>query len=246
MKALTDCSVKNIACKLEILEQCTSPNLHMPSWVPDWNNKNRFRLFSGRSTYHAVLDRPPVFSFSTDNTELFVEGFKIGVIGGMGASYYETMPSTEAHDLLVQSTGSINAYKIEDGLREAIWRTLIGNRVPQIAKKVAPESQSALLQCPLQLEKSTVEMSRGRKAFQHLLKQNKDLKVAGEVLSGVFPASGTEDPKEIHNSLEQIFRFHRSRRLAITPLDHFGVVPIPTRTSDVVYIFLGCKLVMSL
>jgi hypothetical protein len=228
-----------------MLEQCTSPNPHMPSWVPDWNNKNHFRLFSGRSTYHAVLGKPPIFQFSANDAELSVQGFKIGDIDGLGASYYEKYKSTEADDLLVQPTGSDNAYWTDEGLRDAVWRALIGNRIHP--NKVAPEEHAALLQCPLELEEqNSVEISRGRKAFNHLLKQNKELRVGGRSLSGFFPASGIMDPEKAQSALEQMFRLHRSRRLAVTLLGHFGLVPIAAQKGDLVYIFLGCNVPMIL
>ncbi len=217
----------------------------MPSWVPDWNNKNHFRLFSGRSTYHAVLGKPPIFQFSANDSELSVQGFKIGDIEGLGASYYENYRSTEADDLLVQPTGSDNAYRTDEGLRDAVWRALIGNRIHP--NKVAPEEHAALLQCPLELEEqNSAEISRGRKAFNHLLKQNKELRVAGKSLSSFFPASGIMDPEEARSALEQMFRLHRSRRLAVTLLGHFGLVPIAARKGDLVYIFLGCNVPMIL
>jgi hypothetical protein len=212
----------------------------MPSWVPDWNNQNHFRLFSGRSTYHAVLGKPPIFKFSANDAELSVQGFKIGGIDGLGASYYEKYTSTEADDLLVQPTGLDNAYRTDDGLRDAVWRTLIGNRIHP--NKVVPEEHAALLQCPLELkEQNSGEISRGRKTFNHLLKQNKEFRVAGRSLSSFFPASGIMDPEKARSALEQMFRLHRSRRLAVTLSGHFGLVPIAARRGDLVYIFLGCN-----
>ena len=234
------------ACKLEILEQCTWPNLHLPSWVPDWNNKNHFRLFSGRSTYHAVLGKPPIFQFSPNDAELSVQGFQIGEIDGLGASYYEKYTSTQKDDLLVQPTGSDNAYRTDDGLRDAVWRVLIGNRIHP--NKVAPDEHAALLQCPLELEEQEdpAETSRGRKAFNHLLKQNKELRVAGRSLSFFFPATGRADPGKARNALEQIFRLHRSRRLAVTISGHLGLVPIAARKGDLVFLFLGGNVPMVL
>lgn len=214
--------------------------------MPDWNNKNHFRLYSGRSTYHAVLGTPPIHNFSSDNKKLYVEGFKIGTVDGLGASYYEKHTSTEKNDFLVQTTSSSNAYNSDDGLREAIWRTLIGNRVPQIPKKVAPRDQSALLQCPLKLDGSAARISRGRKAFEHLLAQNAKLRIAGRSLSEFFPACAKKDPDNVQNSLEQIFRFHRSRRLVVTLSGHFGLVPIAARKNDLVFILLGCNVPMVL
>jgi hypothetical protein len=233
-------------CSLEILEQCTSLSPHMPSWVPDWTNRDHFRLFSGRSCYHAVLNRPPIFHFNTANTKLSVQGFKIGDIDGLGVSYYESYQSTNVEDALVQSTWSNNAYGSNECLRDTLWRVLTGNRTPN--GKLAPNAYQCLLRCPLVLEDEdhVAGAWRGRKAFNHLLRQNKDLKLAGKTLGSFFPSTGKADPEASRDALERIFRFHRSRRLAVTVQGHFGLVPIATRKGDLVFLLLGCNIPMVL
>jgi hypothetical protein len=213
----------------------------MPSWVPDWTNREHFRLFSGRSTYRATMNKPPVFQFSATDAELLVQGFKIGEIDGLGASYYESYQSTKLEDSLVQSTSSNNAYGSDGSIRDALWRMLTGYRTPN--GKLAPDTYQCLLQCPLDLkdEDHVAGAWRGRKAFNHLLVQNKRLKLAGKTLGSFFPAAGTADPEASRDAMERIFRFHRSRRLAVTVQGHFGLVPIATRKGDLVFLLLGCN-----
>jgi hypothetical protein len=231
---------------LEILEQCTPPTKSLPSWVPDWTNKNHFRLFSGGSTYRATLDRPPYFKFGADDQELTVKRLKIGTLDGLGASYYETSLATTAEDAMSRSTNSVNAYETVEGLRQAVWKTLTGNRTPP--GDVAPATYKCLLRCPVVLENQDPlsVISRGRKAFTHLLQQNQDLKVGGDSLGSFFPAKGKADIEGSQDALERIFRFHRSRRLGTTDLGHLGLLPIASRKGDDVFLLLGCNVPMVL
>jgi hypothetical protein len=118
---------------------------------------------------------------------------------------------------------------------------LTGYRTPN--GKLAPDTYQCLLQCPLDLkdEDHVAGAWRGRKAFNHLLVQNKRLKLAGKTLGSFFPAAGTADPEASRDAMERIFRFHRSRRLAVTVQGHFGLVPIATRKGDLVFLLLGCN-----
>jgi Heterokaryon incompatibility protein (HET) len=81
--------------QLEILEQCTWHSSSMPSWVPDWNNTNHFRLFSGRS---ATLDRKASFQVDSKAALLSCLSLIIGEVDGLGASYYESYYSSDLED----------------------------------------------------------------------------------------------------------------------------------------------------
>lgn len=152
------------AGSLEILEKCTSPN-HIPSWVPEWTNREHFRLFSGRSTYHASANNPSVFQFNAADNELSVQGFIIREIDGLGASSYESYQSAKLRDCLFKSTSSSDA---SESIRGALWRMFTGNRTPN--GKLAPDTYQSLLQCPLDLQDDdhVAGAWRGRKAFNHL------------------------------------------------------------------------------
>ena len=232
------------SCSLELLEQCTSPNTSLPSWVPDWTNTNHFRLYSGRSTYHATLSEPPVCRFNPGSTVLLAKGIKLGEIDGLGASYYEDRLATTSEDALVQPTESVSVYGNGQDLRQAVWQTLTGNRTPK--GKVAPNTYQCLLQCPITLEDEAQSQSRGRMAFSHLLRQDKDLRVAGQALGSFLPATSKSDPDGSKDALERVFRFHRTRRLAITAQGHLGVVPIAARRGDEIFLLLGCNVPMVL
>ena len=90
---------------------------------------------SGRSAYYAkALSRPAIFQFDVIERRLLCQGFVVGKVDGLGASYYESHRSTEPGDDLIQPAGSNNPYGSESGLRDALWRTLTGNRGPEGAE----------------------------------------------------------------------------------------------------------------
>ena len=234
------------ARNLDLLEQCTAPNdLTIPSWVPDWTNVHHYRLFSGRGCYNAAPDKSAAIALSPAGTELIVEGIMLGDVDGLGASYYEHVRASSGGDAMVQTTQSNNPYGDTEGLRRAVWQTLTGNRTPN--GRIAPESYQSLLQCPLAFASDCDGCSsrsapwRGRKAFSHLLSQNQGLMVAGRALGTFFPVIGESDPEVSRDALEKIFRFHRSRRLAVTSQGLLGLVPIAARRGDRVFLLSGCR-----
>jgi hypothetical protein len=182
-----------------------------------------------------------MFQFDATERRLSCQGFVVDKIDGLGASYYESHRSTEPGDTLIQPAGSNNPYGSEAGLHDALWRTLTGNRVPE--GRLAPDSYQCLLDYPLELTNADHVTStwRGRKAFNLLLEQNADLKIAGKKLGSFFPMTRKVDPEASRDALERIFRFHRSRRLMITLQGYPGLVPIAAQPGDVVYILLGCN-----
>ena len=95
----------------------------MPSWVPDWNNTDHFRLFSGRSAYHATLDRKAGFQVDSKASLLSCQAIIIGEVDGLGASYYESYHSSGPQDALVVQPENINnPYESDAGLCDALWR----------------------------------------------------------------------------------------------------------------------------
>jgi len=218
----------------------------MPSWVPDWNNTDHFRLFSGRSAYHATLDRKAGFQVDSKASLLSCQAIIIGEVDGLGASYYQSYHSTKPEDALVQPENVNNPYESDAGLCDALWRALTGSRTP--GGKPAPNRYDSLLRCSLfpeaAKEKSPIAVGRGRAAFNLLLQQNSTFRIAGRELASYFPTSGGPDPEDARDALERIFRFLRSRRLILTSKGHIGLGPHATRRGDIVVLLLGCNVPM--
>ncbi|CAF9934988.1 MAG: hypothetical protein HETSPECPRED_009421 [Heterodermia speciosa] len=131
---------------LGIFEQCTWPRNDIPSWVPDWTNKNHYRLFSGRSTYKAFMSMKPQIKILDHDRRLSTLGYSLGRIDSLGISYYEDSIEAKVEtDCMVQTKGSNNVYGTTERLREALWRTFVGNRTPN--GRLVPDSYSLLLEC---------------------------------------------------------------------------------------------------
>lgn len=208
----------------------------MTSW-------DHVRLFSGSPCYFATKGLPNSFSFTEDGRKLSLQGLQIGRIDGLGVGYYDGRMFTETSDALVQTEGSLNAYGSDESLRNAVWRTLVGNRTPSGA--MAPGIYECLLELPLphNVEDSGTVSGRGRRTFDHLLRQNKALVVCGKELGSFFPLEDQTDQahaKESLRALERMFRFHRSRRLIVTDNGYFGLAPLSARKHDYIFLLPGC------
>lgn len=225
---------------LEVLEQCTWSTKGMPSWVPDWTDTDPVRLFSGRSTYHATKGSSAVFHFDVNNQNLSCQGFRIDGIDGLGESYLEGFENRKHKDAVVQPKGSKNSYGSEAALKEALWNTLVGGRDPRGRK--APNDYQLLLECsPKEEQDSLMRQSRGMTAFNRLISQSADFRIAGKKLSSYFPSASSSSAESLRDPLEQIYRFVRTRRLMVTLKGFIGLVPIDARQGDVVCLLLGCN-----
>lgn len=221
---------------LEILEQCTYSTKGMPSWVPDWTEMNHFRLFSGRSTYHATKSYRALFDFSNNDQRLSCRGVRIDEIDGLGESYYENPDGRRPEDAIVQPRRSGNAYGSEDSLKDALWRTLVGNR--DLRGKKVSDDYHCLLECG---PNESQESSRGDRAFTQLTTKSADFLLAGKKLSKYFTSVKKHTTEALRDPQERMFRFLRTRRLMVTLTGFIGLVPIDARQGDLVCLLLGCN-----
>lgn len=161
-------------------------------------------------------------SFNEDGDVLRCRMAPIDTFEGLGIKYvypFGTHLSAAVEDNIIQSRTSINPYHTEFGLRDALWRTLVGNQTPQ--GKNVPESYGSLLDCALHRSKDNFARSwRGRKSLEQVVPQSAALEIAGRALATLFPSEkdyvATVDSKKSHDAMDRMFRLHRSRRLAIT------------------------------
>ena len=236
MQRLTDQSHEDSS--LELLEQCTWPTGDMPSWVPDWTDTEHFRLFSGRSVYHATKSSGASFRFESSGRSLLCRGFNIDGIDGLGESYLENFAISRPEDAVVQPRGSKNGYRSEDALKEALWSTLVGGR--DLGGRKTPVNYKCLLQCsPNEEDEPPGYFSRGRIAFNRLITQSAEFIIAGKQLSRYFPSTSVSSAEDLSEPLEKIFRFARTRRLMVTLDGMLGFVPHNAQQG--VFILLGCN-----
>ncbi|KAL8835776.1 MAG: hypothetical protein Q9170_003170 [Blastenia crenularia] len=230
---------------LEILEQCSWHGSDLPSWVPDWTDMDHYRLFSGRSNYHATKGLTMQCRFVVDQYEILslcTKALKIDEIDGLGFSYYEQLlSSTKPTDEMTQSVQHLNRYTSERGLQEAVWRTLVGNRTP--TGKNAPDNYRFLLDCVPETGDSAGKSWRGLRAFSRLVNQSADLYIAGKSLHSFFPGDRTvlKNPRVAQEAMEQMFRYLRTRRLITTSTGFLGIAPHASQKADCVVLIPGCN-----
>lgn len=228
-----------LANSLEMLEQCTWNDNDLPSWVPDWTNKNHYRLFSGRkSNYHASGASTPFIKFKNNDRILTVKGVTLDIISGVGQAYFEKDIKGSGNLALFQTENSANAYGSEQALRDALWRTLTGDCTPQ--GRPAPDIYASLLDCPLKEHYPQALPWRGARTFGRFLTQSAPLFIAGKRLESYFTSTAESFPAEATDALERLWRFSRTRRLIITREGRLGLAPHEAQRGDVVCVFLGC------
>jgi len=227
------------ARSLEILEQCRWVENDLPSWVPDWRKKNHYRLFSGsHSTYHASGMLTPFFRFRNDDRILDVHGLMIDSIDGLGRAYFEQHTSPRPEHAIFQPENSTNGYGSEESLRDALWRTLTGDRTTQ--GHAAPDSYECLLDLPLKEHYPYPLPSRGARAFGRFVTQSASLSVAGKRLDSYFTSAAEHFPQSAIDAVERLWRFSRTQRLVFTRNGRLGMAPNEAQKSDIVCILLGC------
>lgn len=226
-----------------LLEECTwPPAFGNPSWVPDWTNEIHFRLFGGGSTYRAALDATAKINFDDDDKTLSCDGISIGIVDGLGVTYYEVGRSDDPADDLQQPECNANPYTTESDFRTAVWQTLVGNRTS--TGKVAPAEFVSLLQCTLIEPECDPDAGfwRGRATFNRVMQTNRYLKGGGTPIGSCFVGGPHvhADPPSARDALERMFRLWRGRRLVVTREGHMGLAPAAARAGDEIFVVVGC------
>lgn len=231
----TDCL---LARSLEILEQCRLKESPMPSWVPDWRNKDHYRLFSGHhSTYHAGGTSIASHRFRNESRVLDVDGVILDAVDGLGQAYFEYGTSSMLEHGVFQPDNTANAYGGEDSIKDSLWRTLTGDRTLQGCH--APDSYAEILDLPLRQNYQNTLPSRGARAFSRFLTQNASLFICGRRLDTYFTNPRDEFPKTAIDAVERLWRFTRTQRLVMTRSGRIGMAPNEARKGDLICIFLG-------
>ena len=215
-----------------------------PSWVPDWTDIYHYRLFSGRPTYHATKKSSAIFQFENNAQHLVCQGIKIDTIDGLGEAdgLSEVEPEygeyREFKDPLIQPRTNNNVYGSEYAFKNALWRTMMGNR--DHAGRHITDKHQCLLNCAPEIEQGSRIITRGARTFNRFIYQNADLQLAGRKLRAYFPSVTSTDSESLRIPQERMFRFLRTRRFMVTREGYIGLVPIVAQQDDLIALFLGC------
>lgn len=93
-------------------------------------------------------------------------------------------------DPMIQPRTSKNMYGSQDALKDALWRTLMGNRDHQ-GKKITSKHR-CLLECAPEEEQESRNIARGARAFNRFMMQSGDLQLVGHKLCSYFATVTTQ------------------------------------------------------
>lgn len=259
---------------LDVLGQCSSDD--SPSWVPHLHTSYRHLCGASEPPYDASKGLKPQVRFYNDNENrvLVCKGLLIGAVDSVSTSFQDpknvnnaSLPPSASKQFGTRNCS--NAYLDEHGLREALWRTVVGNR--NLTGGEAPD-EYALLLSPQSLTNADMLA---------WIKPNAGFYVAGRPLISYFEAHsyetvfnrclvalrslfkhlesglwkmwarvrlGTAQNMPVKRQLSifeeavtRVTRFAWSRRLMTTQTGYLGFAPEEARPGDVVAVLFGCS-----
>jgi hypothetical protein len=242
---------------LEILGQCDYFGL--PTWVPRLNVN-----FPYYRHPHHEAEAPAAANGGTKAEARFEErpGGETGTLSLLHttAVLFDRLNNENRlykggyADDTVPSTGVENAYGSLAALREALWRTLGGNR-DVVGVIPAPADYSILLSTEVfenqyHFNPLVDNDDSTPNPFAEWARKNADLKIAGIRLADLFETAGLADLPEderkqrIKAGTDASKRFINatwSRRVAVTEKGYLCYVPWHAERGDVVAVFPGCS-----
>lgn len=223
---------------LEILGQCDYTNV--PSWCPDWSMRPYRHLHSAlEPRYDSGARLEAIVHFSEDGQHLTCKGLKIDAVDGMTTAMLLDFDErdSERQAVMFQSKNGRNAYGSVEALKEALWRTMVGNR--HLSGQIAPDAEECLLSAVPTKHDALAQYLASSAAFM----------IAGRRLDGYFHRSSTlvdANADFLTDAVERVERFCWSRRLITTTEGFVGMVPHTADRGDVGCILLGCSFPMLL
>jgi hypothetical protein len=234
-------------------------SLGTPSWVPDWTWPGRVRDNTAKRGYDASGDISMTISFSINNTHrLTCTGTIIDTLDGIGAAhipYGNWQPES-----IVQPTSTQSAYNTLDGTKDALARTLYGDRASH------GDTSRILGRALLSLPRDAVKAVR---TFQKLHWENfsreiwtsppwsewraanSEFLIAGQRFDDYFEDEELmdSDDTDVYDAYMSWVRTHHGRRLITTKNGYIGWVPdkrdrdttgqvVP---GDIIAIVYGCN-----
>ncbi|KAI0169098.1 HET-domain-containing protein [Hypoxylon sp. FL1284] len=131
---------------LDILGQCSCQD--SPSWVPHLHNSYRHLYAASEPPYDTSRGLRHKAHFSDGGKSLVCEGLLVDTVASVSTSFLH--PDNESNSSLPPSAliafgvnNNSNAYQDENGVREALWRTIVGNR--NLSGSDAPDFYASLL-----------------------------------------------------------------------------------------------------
>lgn len=247
--------VINVTRSVDILRHVApddSPSL--PSWVPDWRSPNR--LCSLGNIPHRASGRTMAEVSCPRHGVLSCRGFVVDTLDGLGCEWRDASGAGWPPSTVRQAVGRENPYRDFEGVREAIWRTMVSNR--NTYTTVLEEDYSALLAVPAifkakgHLCNKNLEDLAASHLFSYCVRffqGNRDFMIAGAKISRFFvpePNFAKLDPSVLRNALAARDKVNLYRRLFTTSKGFVGMGVQGILPSDVICILYGSSMPMVL
>ncbi|KAL1610779.1 hypothetical protein SLS60_002450 [Paraconiothyrium brasiliense] len=228
-------------------------SFELPCWVPDWT-ATTVMLPMTSMPYRASGDVVAEVTYPHPDI-LACRGFILDTLDGLGTVWRdeeEVWPRSTVR----QTASQHNAYGTFEGMRDALWRTLVANRNSQ--GSILEEDYSVLLAAPA-LFKARHSLRNGEvKSIAHnflmswcagFFAGNASLKLAGRQLTSYLVSDMDPDAVDssvLRNALIARDRLNIRRRLFSTWKGYLGMVQHDALPTDVVCILYGCSMPMVL
>jgi hypothetical protein len=238
---------------LDILTYCEFEDGQSPTWVPDWRNMNFIPLLyigDHENMYCAGGHYTNNIAISPDLKLVEVQGVLLDQIDGLSATLDE--PATS----MKQPLATANGYGDTDTLRDALWRTFVGNRtfdfeVPKAETGYGDEFR-ALLDIPLP-EAGGHLPAPYDEGFYTFVETNSSFRIAGRPLEKYFANNGRREPiandpasvrmmkAALQDSVGRTTWTLSRRRLITTKIGLVGLVPQAAQRGDLISVLQGCR-----
>lgn len=214
--------------------------LDLPSWVPDLRKQTMVQYNVAHPKPHAAGSQRASFTF-LGNSVLSTQGIILSAIDGLSERRcWNEDPA--ALQSIVNAKHDANAYGSASAFREALWRTLVGDRDYQARSLVDDTLQSFLDVAIFDAPAPTKAQYRSDHIdYQSWLKTNASFVLGGKPLKQHFlPLKSIEHEPDVYYSCLRCF-FLGNRKLSVTVSGHIALVSQAARVGDVVAILFGCS-----
>lgn len=245
--------------RLDILRPVEGRNLRpeggdLPSWVEDWTSRsvNSTRVLPGSySSYSADANKPAIVSFidSPDSSTLLsAKGIWVDAVDGVGEPYMLPDWSQDRRDI-VQPIGNKSIYASDEMIRDALWRTLVGDCGSE--GEPAMDIMRNILKLPRRFRPGLPKgwSDRYNHLFDFLYWSHRKWEIFGQRLSnwfeGELPSLHIDNsplPKQhVWDAVQIMQKNLCCRKLTTTRDGRIGIVPTGAEQGDIICILLGCS-----
>ena len=224
----------------------------IPLWVPDLTIEQQTSALNLSEDAFATSGAS-IASIQTlnDGQLLSCKGFIIDYFDGMGVMWAKNW----SPDSIVPTNGTADPYGTFEGVRDAIWKSLVANR--RLPSEPLNADYGSLLATPALAETDLPKHSplkdlQGSNVFLwcvESLKNNAGFQIAGRCMEEYF--WNEADPAQIdavhlRDALMQKDRVGVRRRLVTTERGYVGMALEDVEESDAIAVLLGCSMPMVL